>query len=107
MLGFLVGWGWGQLWGGRRPLRLLVSYIAAVIIHGMWNAMTVSAVLLSASALVHSGNDIWPAIAGLGMLIVLGMLALLTVTFVVALPLIGRKLAADTKQLQAETAGLE
>ncbi len=103
----LLGWGWGQLWTKRRPLRLLGSFIVAVIIHGTWNAITVGAVFLSANALIHEGNDMWTAIAGLGMSIILGILALLTVTFVFVLPRIGRKLAADTKQLQTETAGLE
>ncbi|MCP4536003.1 MAG: PrsW family intramembrane metalloprotease [Chloroflexi bacterium] len=105
--GGLVGWGWGQLWSKRRPLRLLGSFIVAVIIHGIWNAITVSAVLLSASVLIHGENSIWPAIAGLGTLIVLGGLGLLSVTFIFALPLVGRKLAADTKQLQIETTDLE
>jgi RsiW-degrading membrane proteinase PrsW (M82 family) len=107
MTGGLVGWGWGQLWTERRPLRLLGCYVAAVIVHGMWNAITMSAVFLSASVLVLGGNDVWPAIAGLAILIVLGLLGLLTVTFVFALPLVGRKLATDIKQLQTETAGLE
>ena len=105
--GGLVGWGWGQLWTERRPLRLLGSYVAAVVTHGVWNAITINAVLLSASALVHGGNDIWLAIVSLGGLTVLGLLGLLTVTFVVALPFAGRKLVAETKQLQAGTDGLE
>ena len=105
--GGLVGWGWGQLWSERRASRLLGSYVAAVIVHGVWNAVTISAVLLSASMLIHGEGGAWFAIAGLGTLIVLGLLGSLTVAFVSALPLVGRKLAAETKQLQAETAGLE
>ena len=105
--GGLVGWGWGQLWTERRPWRLLGTYVVAVVIHGTWNAITVSAALLSVSVLTHGGSGIWPAIAGLGMFIILGVLGLLTVTFIFALPLAGRKLAADIKQLQTETAGLE
>jgi RsiW-degrading membrane proteinase PrsW (M82 family) len=105
--GGLVGWGWGQLWSERRPLRLLGSYVAAVVIHGVWNAITIIAVLLSAGALVHGGNDIWLAMAGLGTFTVLGLLGLLTVTFVFALPFAGRQLATGAEQLQAGTAGLE
>ena len=95
--GGLVGWGWGQLWTERRPLRLLGSYVAAVVTHGVWNAITINAVLLSAGALVHGGNDIWLAIVSLGGVTVLGLLGLLTVTFAVALPFAGRKLVAETK----------
>jgi hypothetical protein len=105
--GGLVGWGWGQLWTERRALRLLGSYVAAVIVHGVWNAVTISAVLLSASMLTHGEGGVWFAIAGLGTLTALGLLGSLTVAFVFALPLVGRKLAAETKQLQTETAGLE
>ena len=105
--GGLVGWGWGQLWTERRPLRLLGSYVAAVVTHGVWNAITINAVLLSAGALVHGENDIWLAIVSLGGVTVLGLLGLLIVTFVVALPFAGRKLVAETKQLQAGTDGLE
>ena len=92
--GGLVGWGWGQLWVERRILRLLGAYIVAVIVHGVWNAATVSAALLSAGALIHGDNNIWLAIAGLGMLAALSLLLALTVTFVFALPLAGRRLAA-------------
>jgi hypothetical protein len=105
--GGLVGWGWGQLWAERRPWRLLGSYGAAVTVHGVWNAITIGAVLLSAGALTRQENDIWIAVASLGMLTTLGLLGLLTVTFAFALPFAGRKLAAQTEQLQAETAGLE
>jgi len=91
--GGLVGWGWGQLWTERRALRLLGSYITAVIIHGVWNATTICAVLLSAGALMHGENNIWLAIVSLGMLTALGLLLVLTVTFVFALPMVGRKLA--------------
>lgn len=103
----LVGWGWGQLWTKRRPLRLLGSYAVAVAVHGVWNAITVGTALLGASTLTYRENGVWPAIAGLGMLTALGLLGLLTVTFFLAMYLGGRKLAAEIKQLQTDTAGLE
>ena len=88
--GGLVGWGWGQLWTERRAWRLLGSFVAAVVIHGVWNAITVSAVLLSASTFLHAEGSAWRIGASLGMLTVLG---LLTVTFIFALPGVGRGLA--------------
>jgi RsiW-degrading membrane proteinase PrsW (M82 family) len=97
-IGGLVGWGWGQLWAERRPLRFLGSYVAAVVLHGIWNAATVSATLLSVSALTQRGGDIWRSVAGLGMLTGLGLLGLLTLAFVFAVPFAGRKLAAEARQ---------
>jgi hypothetical protein len=104
--GGLVGWGWGQLWTERRPLRLLGSYIAATVIHGVWNAATVSAALLSVGALAHEGDRVWLAIAGLGILVVMGLLGALTVLFVCTLHWAGRKLATEIEQFPTETAGL-
>ncbi len=97
--GGLVGWGWGQLWGARRPLRLLGSYAAAVIIHGLWNAAAVGTALLGAGALAHAGGGIWLALTGLGALTFVGLLGLLTVTFIIALPFAGRRLADEAERL--------
>ena len=102
-LGGLVGWGWGQLWTARRPLRLLGSYAAAVTVHGLWNAAAVGAVLLSASAYAHEGDAFWLAPLGLGMLTLIGLLGLVTVTSIFALPLAGRRLAAGAERLQRTT----
>ena len=37
----LTGWGWGQVWTQRKWLRLLVAYLAAITLHGMWNAVSI------------------------------------------------------------------
>jgi RsiW-degrading membrane proteinase PrsW (M82 family) len=103
----LVGWGWGQFWTRRRPLRLLGSYVAAVTVHGVWNAITVGTALLGASTLAHGETGIWPAIAGLGMLTALGLLGLLTAVFIFTMCLGGRKLAIEIKLPQTKPAGLE
>lgn len=100
LTGGLVGWGWGQLWTARRPLRLLASYVAAVTVHGLWNAATVGLMLLSANTLAHAGDGFGLALAGLGALALLGLLGLLTVAFMVALPLVGCRLAARVEQSQ-------
>jgi hypothetical protein len=102
--GGLVGWGWGQLWAKRRPLRLVGSYIGAVVIHGVWNTTTVSAVLLSASALIHDGTAAWLPVTGFGTLISLGLIGLLTVVCALAIPLVGRKLAAEARQTRSADA---
>ncbi|MFQ6102239.1 MAG: hypothetical protein ACE5OS_13545 [Anaerolineae bacterium] len=98
--GGLVGWGWGQLWTVRRPLRLLGAYAAAVTTHGLWNAASVGVVLMNSSALLYEGDDLWLALVGLGMLALVGSLGLMTVAFIAALTVAGRRLANEAEQLQ-------
>jgi len=107
--GGLVGWGWGQLWTARRPLRLLGSYVAAVTVHGLWNTAAVGAVLLSAGAWVHvhKGNELWLAPMGLGLLMLVGTLSLLTVAFLIALPFVGRRLASEVERTPDGVTGSE
>ena len=95
LTGGLVGWGWGQLWAARRPLRLLGCYAVAVLIHGVWNGLAVGAGFLSASALVHEQDELRLALVGLGMLALVGMLGLLTVGSVGALVVAGRRLSNE------------
>jgi RsiW-degrading membrane proteinase PrsW (M82 family) len=102
--GGLVGWGWGQLWARRRPLRLVGSYTGAVLIHGVWNATTVSAVILSASTLIHDSNAIWLPVTGLGTLVSVGLIGLMTVACALAIPLAGRKLAAEAQHTRSSDA---
>jgi hypothetical protein len=102
--GGLVGWGWGQLWAKRRPLRLVESYVGAVLIHGVWNAITVSVVLLSVSALIPESNAVWLPVTSLGTLASVGLIGLLTVVCALAIPLAGRKLAAEARQTRSADA---
>jgi hypothetical protein len=37
----LVGWALASAWSQRRYLRLAVSFIAAILIHGLWNGMSI------------------------------------------------------------------
>ena len=94
----LVGWGWGQLWSARRPLRFLGSYITAVAIHGLWNAASIGAVLLSVGLAAHEGDERWLTLSSSGTLVILGLLVSLTVAFVLALPAAGRRLAEQAEE---------
>lgn len=91
--GGLVGWGWGQLWATRRPWRLMGCYLVAVLVHGTWNGIAVAAGLLSASVLAYGDSVLWTGFAGLAVMLLLGALGLLTVTFIAALAAGGRALA--------------
>lgn len=91
----LVGWGWGQLWSSRRPLRLLGALAAAMIIHGVWNAAAVG-MTFAGIALMAAGENIFQAgLAGSLLLLCVATLIGLTLTFAIALPLVARRLAAQ------------
>jgi hypothetical protein len=97
----LVGWGLGQLWTSRRPLRLLGAYAAAVFIHGLWNAAAIGMVFSSIAMLAYTGDLIRVGLAGLVALTSVAALILLTLVFVVTLPLIALRLASLEERPQA------
>lgn len=96
----ILGWGWGQLWTERRPLRLLGAYAASVTLHGLWNATAVSITYAGMMVLIQ-GEAIWTSIPGLVAVVIVAIIGLLTLSFLAALFLIGRRLAAQREdQLQ-------
>ena len=98
----LVGWGWGQLWSARRPLRLLGALAAAMIIHGVWNAAAVGLSFSSIAVTAAGGNVVQAGIAGLLLLLCAAMLLIQTLTFIAGLPLIARRLAAREEPSQSD-----
>jgi hypothetical protein len=92
--GGLVGWGWGQLWSRRRPWRLIGSYVAAVMVHGIWNGITVVTALVSTAVFVNRAGGPWLILANIGMFVLLGFLAALTVLLLFLLPFVARRVAA-------------
>lgn len=75
--GGLMGWGWGQWWAGRRPWRLPLAFVGAVTLHGLWNACSVGLALIGLSVLARADDMVWVGMAGLLVLILLGLLFLL------------------------------
>ena len=49
----LVGWGLASAWSQRKYLRLAGAYLAAVVLHGVWNGL---AVLFAISQLTQGSN---------------------------------------------------
>jgi RsiW-degrading membrane proteinase PrsW (M82 family) len=90
----ILGWGWGQLWTARRPLRLLGTYATAVTLHGLWNALAVSMGYASVIASMQS-EALWGSISGLVAIALMAILGLMTFSFFVALFLIARRLAVQ------------
>jgi RsiW-degrading membrane proteinase PrsW (M82 family) len=97
--GGLVGWGWGQLWSKRRPWYLIGSYVAAVVVHGIWNGITVVVALVSISVFVSEASGPWLVLANLGTSALLGSLGLLTVVLLFVLPAVSRRLAAAPERV--------
>jgi len=90
----MVGWGWGQLWTARRPLRLLAAYAAAVTLHGLWNALAVGMTYAGMIASAQS-EVLWSSVLGLVAIAIVAIMGLLTISFFVALFLIARRLATQ------------
>jgi hypothetical protein len=63
----LVGWAMALAWRERKYLRLALAYLAAVIIHGLWNALAI----LSASGVVDA--FVTPDLEGISMGAVIGL----------------------------------
>jgi hypothetical protein len=91
----LVGWGWGQLWRSRRPLRLLGTLAAAMTIHGVWNAAAVGVTFAGIALMAAGGNIFQAGLVGPLLLLCVATLIGLTLTFAIALPLVARRLAAQ------------
>lgn len=90
----ILGWGWGQLWTARRPLHLLGAYAAAVTLHSLWNALAVS--MAYAGVIASAQSDvIWSSVSGFAAIAIIAIMGLLTISFLVALSLIARRLAAQ------------
>ncbi len=49
----LVGWALASAWRQRRYLRLAVAFIAAVLIHGLWNGMQIITAVSSLQGVVN------------------------------------------------------
>ncbi|HIE38944.1 MAG TPA: PrsW family intramembrane metalloprotease [Anaerolineales bacterium] len=75
--GGLMGWGWGELWAGRRPWRLALAFIGAVGVHGMWNGLAVGAAISGLAAAGGANGPVRTGIAGLTTLLLTGTLVLL------------------------------
>jgi hypothetical protein len=52
----LMGWALAKTWQDGRYLRLGVTYLTVVLIHGLWNALTLVSVLTSVSTLTNQAS---------------------------------------------------
>jgi len=94
--GGLVGLGWYALRTSRQPWRALGLYLAAATLHGTWNLVTlgISGTALGLEALGET-------VVGLGMLSLIGVLAMLFLASVAGLGWLVHWLAADVRSASA------
>jgi RsiW-degrading membrane proteinase PrsW (M82 family) len=92
--GGLMGWGWGEAWSARRPLRLLGSYVAAVAVHGLWNGIAVGTALLGALAVAYEGQATLQGWINAGAVTLTGLLVGLAVAGLGGLLWMARRLVA-------------
>ena len=84
----LTGWGWGEALTRRKWLRLALAYAAAVVIHGIWNAVSIGMVVASEG--LDPGALQNTLVAGS-----VGMLIFLTLGAMVALMTIAKRLSVQ------------
>ncbi len=57
----MTGWALASTWRDRRFSRLLLTYLSVVLVHGLWNGMTVMA-LVSETVLPGAETPQWPGL---------------------------------------------
>jgi len=78
----LTGLGWAHTLASRRPLPFLGSYLASVTLHGLWNGFTVLIAVSSLWMVAQPGDPARMVGGGLGILVGLTGLILLTATII-------------------------
>jgi len=61
----LMGWALVQAWGQKRYLRLAITYLTAVSIHGLWNGLTILS-SYSSLAIAQGSSQMFPWVIQLG-----------------------------------------
>lgn len=93
----LMGWGWGQLWAARRPLRAASAFLGAMGLHSIWNALAVAIAVSSLLALQQADNPTVLALLGLAALSFIAVLALLALSALAGLIWAGRALGRQAE----------
>lgn len=91
----LIALGWQHLQAERRPGRLIGAYGLSVIIHALWNGITIGSASTSMVFLFKPDDTLWLAIGGFVAICLFLMLLTLAIIYLVAIGLISRRLAAN------------
>jgi len=85
----LTGWGWGQTLGRRKWPRLVLAYVLAIGLHGVWNSLSIG-MGIGALALEGPGRIALVAIS-------VGLLVALTIGMIGSLLWLAKRVAADLR----------
>jgi len=96
--GGLVGLSWQTLLSGRRRWRGLGTYVLAVALHGLWNALSVGVTLLSLLLMSGNTDGMTGGLGSLGMMLAYVLLSGLVVAELVLLVYISRRLSASADE---------
>ena len=88
----LTGWGWGQVWTQRRWLHLLLAYVVAIAMHGVWNGASIGMAVVG----VAFGPGTLQSALVVG---AVGLLILLTVGEIIALMAIAERMGRSNRTL--------
>ncbi len=94
--GGLMGWGWGELWGGKHPWRLVLSFTGAVMVHGVWNGLAVGAAVGGLMASASEADPAQAAAAGLAVAVLVVLLMLIAIAALVGIVWAARRLGQKT-----------
>ncbi len=84
----LTGWGWGKVWTQHKWLPLLLAYVLAVLLHGLWNSISVGIGVL--------GGVMDPGALQSGLAIIAtGLLVLLSLGMIAALMALAKRLSTE------------
>lgn len=95
----LTGWALVQAWNQARYLRLGLAYLGAVLLHGLWNGLTVFAAFGALSGQVH-GAGFDPALARISVFFAPAGLVLIAITAFTVLLWANRKLAGKVQIIE-------
>jgi len=81
----LVGWALVSAWSQRRYLRLALSFILAVLVHGLWNGMAILSAVSSVQGLTNVNIPAWLQRIGMvsdtGIVILGGLVLVVFISF--------------------------
>lgn len=99
----IVGLGWYEARVPRKPWRLLGAYGAASAVHALWNALAVSVALTSLLLVTQPEDASARAVAGVTVLVAIGLLLVLTISMALILRRLARRAAeAGSEQTSSQ-----
>ena len=94
--GGLMGWGWGELWAGKHPWRLVLAFAGAVVTHGVWNGLAVGAALGGLLTASDTGDPAWMAAVSLATMAMAALLLLIATATLAGMVWAARRLGRGT-----------